>query len=94
MFNLFESPSNSSAEFLTAQPGLGLGSCEGDTTSKNKVHQKKRLKRAKTNYFLVVPALMQDAAVLYVGKSEVGATAGALEMELFMSNLEHWRLEK
>lgn len=37
---------------------------------------------------------MQDAAVLDVGKSEVGAMAGALEMELFMSNLEHWRLEK
>ena len=37
---------------------------------------------------------MQDAAVLDVGKSEVGCAAGALEMELFMSNPEHWRLEK
>ena len=36
---------------------------------------------------------MQDAAVLNVGKSEAGAEAGALEMELFMSNLEtgDWR---
>ena len=31
---------------------------------------------------------MQDAAVLDVGKSEAGAAAGALELELFMSNLE------
>ena len=37
---------------------------------------------------------MQDAAVLDVGKSEAGAAvAGALELELFMSNLEtgDWR---
>ena len=93
MFNLFESP-----EFLCRvfNSSARAGSQELWRRHNIKIEQsasKEAIKKSK-NYFLAVPALMQDAAVLDVGKSEVGAMAGALEMELFMSNLEHWRLEK